>query len=543
MQSKELPSVFKTKTQPSEIWSEYEACMQYNRQLGRHGLYEQVKLNERMVSGDQWYGVKAPDIDKPVLNFLRRAVMYLISMIASDNIGVNVQLQGDDSLNKRAVEKYLTEEMDAIMEQTSLLSKLRSCIRDAAVDGDACLYAYWNADEECIAVELLANTSCLFGNPIIQTVQEQPFIILEQHRDVREVQLQAWRAGVEEWQSISADDAQYNRQSDAPLGSSTVTVLKKFWRDARTGNIWFTECTSKLTLREPTDTALSRYPIAWMNWEQIKESYHGNAVITGLVPNQIAINRLWAGAIWHERMLAFPKVFYDAKRLPKGWSNRPGESIAVLGGTGVDNVATAFKAPDMSSELKDIVDRTITMTRDFIGVNDVVLGNIRPDNTSAIVAVQQSTAAPLQLQRMAFYPFVEDIIRVFANLIFVNYGSRQVQLNVSVTDPMTGMDRNEEQLVDIEFTPLLFRALRLRVDIGEAAYWSELMQLQTMDNLFAKGLIPDALLYIESIPDKYLPTKSKLVEALQQKLNQMQGEAVVQGAQDMGGMQGAVPIM
>ena len=545
MNNRKLPEAFKIKTTPEAVWREYERARDYNQQLGEHGLYEQVKLNERMVSGDQWHGVKAPDIDKPVLNFLKRAVMYLVSMIVSDNIGVNVQVMGadDDSIEGKAVAKYFTEDVDKIIEDTALLTKLRKCIRDAAVDGDACLYMFWDDVADSIAVEVIANTSCLFGNPIIQTVQEQPYIIIEQHRDVRDVQLQAWRAGVDGWASIQPDDDIVGRQNDAPLGSRTVTVLKKFWRDNDTGHIWFTECTSKVTLREPTDTGLSLYPIAWMQWEEVKDSYHGNAVITGLVPNQIAINRLWAGAIWHQRMDSFPKVFYDASRLPKGWSNRPGEAIAVRGGNGVENIASAFKAPDMSSDLKDIVERTISMTRDFIGVNDVVLGNIRPENTSAIVAIQQSTAAPLELQRMAFYQFVEDAVRIFADFACTNYGVRQIKLEVTQPAPMTGAETTVEQMVDIDFSLLDYRSLQLRVDVGEAAYWSELMQVQTMDNLFAKGLIPDAMLYIESIPDKYLPTKQKLIDSLKQSMEQQQGQATVEAAQDMGGVPNAMPVM
>ena len=54
--------------------------------------------------------------------------------------------------------------------------------------------------------------------------------------------------------------------------------------------------------------------------------------------------------------------------------------------------------------------------------------------------------------------------------------------------------------------------LALKVDIGAAAYWSEVMQLQTLDNLFEKGIIPDAVSYLESIPSSYIRGKNKLIE-------------------------------
>ena len=548
MNKQQKPDAFRIKTAPEEVWKEYwqgkEFNMSINGDLG--GLYEVVRRNERMVSGDQWHGVKAPDIDKPVLNFLKRAVMYMVAMIVSDNIGINIKVLGVDenSLQGKAISKYLTDNLDEVIEETSMTTKLRRCVRDAAVDGDACLYAYWDAATEAISLEVVANTSCIFGNPIVQTVQEQPYIIIEQHRDVRDVQLQAWRAGLDGWQSIHPDEEKLRRENDTPMGSRTVTVIKKMWRDDDTGHIWFTECTEHMTLVPPTDTLLSVYPVAWMNWDEVKDNYHGAAIVTNLIPNQIAVNRLWAGALWHLRQQAFPKVIYDKSRLPRGWSNRAGEAIGVPNGNTGD-VATAFKAPDMSADLKEIVERTVSMTRDFMGVNDVVLGNITPDNTSAIVAVQQSTAAPLELQRMAFYQFVEDIVRVIVNLACANYGLRRVQLEVTQPDPMTGAEVTVEQEVEINFSVLPYKSLKLRVDIGEAAYWSELMQVQTMDNLYSKGLIPDAVAYVESIPDKYLPNKDKLLETMRQAQQTQQGEATVDAAQDMGGgmMPNAMPYM
>ena len=53
--------------------------------------------------------------------------------------------------------------------------------------------------------------------------------------------------------------------------------------------------------------------------------------------------------------------------------------------------------------------------------------------------------------------------------------------------------------------------------MGASSYWSELMQVQTMDNLFAKGIITDAVLYLESIPSKYLKNKEKIIAAVKEQ--------------------------
>jgi len=58
-----------------------------------------------------------------------------------------------------------------------------------------------------------------------------------------------------------------------------------------------------------------------------------------------------------------------------------------------------------------MVDRTINYSRDMMGASDAALGNVKPENTSAILAVQKASSAPLELQRLAFYQFVEDAFR------------------------------------------------------------------------------------------------------------------------------------
>jgi len=524
-----IPDYFAPKRTPEGIWSEYSRGKNFNYSID---LYETVKRNERFISGDQWLGVKAPDIDKPVLNFLNRTVAYQVALIVSNSIGVSVVRQNDDeSVEGQTIANYIQKQIEDVIEDTNFMSKNRECIRDAAVDGDCCIYSYWDADKDRIACETVANTSVIFGNPTVQDVQSQPWIILEQEKDLQEVRLQAYNAGLD-FMSVVPDAQTPYRESDTPYTTlNTVTVLKKFWRDLNTGHIWFAECTNNVMLHEPVDTLLSLYPIAWMNWEKVKENYHGKAIVTGALPNQIAVNRLWAGAVYHLRQLAFPKVFYDKNRIPH-WSNMPGQALGVVGGL-TDVPATSFEMPKMDQDVLQLVEKTVSMTRDFMGVNDVVLGNINPSNTSAIIAVQKSTAAPLEIQRLAYYQFVEDICRVWVNLMCCNYGLRTTKVTQSIPDPMTGQNMDTEALFEIDFNQIDYDSLKIRVDIGEASYWSEIMQTQTMDNLFDRGLITDATTYIKSIPDKYLPNKQQILDGINKAMGQTQGNAQVTDTQDV----------
>lgn len=49
---------------PGGIYDEYQQGVSYNYNID---LYDKVRKNESFFIGNQWEGVDAPDLDKPVL--------------------------------------------------------------------------------------------------------------------------------------------------------------------------------------------------------------------------------------------------------------------------------------------------------------------------------------------------------------------------------------------------------------------------------------------------------------------------------------------
>ena len=82
----------------------------------------------------------------------------------------------------------------------------------------------------------------------------------------------------------------------------------------------------------------------------------------------------------------------------------------------------------------------------------------------------------------------------------------------------------------IDFGILKTINYELNVDIGESAYWSELTQVNTLDNLFNKGIITDPVAYLENVPDKYIKRKPQLIESIKksQELAQQQAQVNAQ---------------
>ena len=53
------------------IWAQYEKGAAFKENIG---LYENVRKNENFYIGRQWEGVNAPDLEKPVVNILKRVL-------------------------------------------------------------------------------------------------------------------------------------------------------------------------------------------------------------------------------------------------------------------------------------------------------------------------------------------------------------------------------------------------------------------------------------------------------------------------------------
>lgn len=341
------------------VWSRYQRGVQFNQQIG---LYQTVEDNENMYIGKQWEGVQANGLPTPVFNLLKRVTMFQVATITSDNIAVRASaLQATRGYAKKDVEKVaeiINEQLASAFERNRIPTMLREYGRNAAVDGDACMYTYFDPTIENgqdvkgeLVTEIIENTRVHFGNPNSRSVQSQPWILLARRMLLEDAQWRARNNGIPEDQidSIRPDEQGYYSKMDS-ITDGRVTVLLYFWRDRETGTIWRYESTQNACICEPIDTGTQLYPITWLCWDYIHDSYHGQASITQLRPNQIFINRMFAMVFLSLMTLAFPKIIYDKTRLPGGWDSRVGAAIAVNGGD-VNNIAKIMDPAQISPQV------------------------------------------------------------------------------------------------------------------------------------------------------------------------------------------------
>jgi hypothetical protein len=369
------------------------------------------------------------------------------------------------------------------------------------------------------------------GNENDRRVQRQPWIILAKREPVRTVKLRAKNNGVSTWNHIRSDDEAMEHVDSAKNTDDNCTVLSLFWRDDDTSTIWCYEYTMDSTVREPFDMEIRLYPFNWLNWDYIQDCYHGQAMMTGLIPNQVFVNKAWAMTMLSIMRAAFGKVVYDNSRIRK-WDNRVGGCIGVPGP--VQNVAQIIDPPALPPQVSQYIQLAVEQTESSLGATAVALGDTRPDNTSAIIALQRAAATPSEMTKQNLYKSMEDLFRIYLEFISGYYGKRYVEAPPTVQEQQAvqfaqemnpDIDMPDTVPVQFDFKILKDHPVMIRLDVGGSAYYSEIAAVQTLDNLLAQGHI-NIVEYLERIPDSTIPGRRALLEKKRRELEMQQQMAM-----------------
>lgn len=508
-----------------KIWKQYCAGLDFNNKLR---LVENVANNENFFIGKQWEGVVSNGLPTPVFNILKQIVLHQVATITSDNFTISATPLRASANDKRLemASQVVNSELRALFKVNKLPNLSRIMMRNAAVDGDGCMFTYFDPDaptgldgiKGAIKTEIVDNTRVLFGNPNSRNVQSQPYIIIWKRRQICDVKDEARANGLseEEIQNISADTDDNNSRMDSYVDDK-CTVLTKLWRDKKTGTIWGCEVTKGAVIRKPYDVRIKSYPVTWICWDYVQECYHGQALITGLIPNQEFINKAYAMAMLSQMTSAFPTKLFDRTRVTK-WTNQVGAQIAVDGS--VEGVAKILEPAQISPQIAQFINSTIENTQSLTGATAAALGNTRPDNTSAIIALQRAAAIPAEITKQNLYESLEDLGRIYIEFMAAYYGTRPVDIPAAVAvgdeiaqfaNANVGMMQQEFDFAQLEDCPMT-----IGLDVGASSYWSEVASMQTLENLLQLGLITVAD-FLERIPDGYVAKRQELLDKYKQK--------------------------
>lgn len=561
-------------TTPAQIFEEYRQGVRFKNALGKRGLYEQNRINERFYAGDQWYGARCSE-DRPLVrhNVIRRIGDYKMAMVGAAPVAVSYSAEGlpYTAADQERVEALRRERAGGRAEGTAPLTdteetglvmaalsdyfrvtaervnfdELReSALRNAYCSGSGIVYTYW--DERIptgqyadlsrrvpvrgdIACQVLDIENVYFGDPYLEELQEQPYILIAQRKPLEEVRRQIRRAygntakARQYMEQVRADqDVAYMAGNSyagggEENGGGKTTILTRLWKEWDEAGESYTirgiqVCGGTggdggVVVRPAWDLGIRLYPLAKFDWDRRQNCAYGDSEIPYLIPNQIAINRMLTASVWAVMTMGMPIMVVNGDIVTGPVTNDPGQVIQVFGGDeDVERAIRYVNPPAFSPQFDQITASLIDNTLSQAGATSAALGEVRPDNTSAIIALREAAALPLQTVQNRYYRFCEDIARIWAEFWVNLYGKRR--LRVEADGGVWYMPFDAARFRDL--------LIRVRVDVGASSLWNEVQSVQTLDNLFDRQII-DVVQYLTRLPKGTVPNIGGLIRELEKK--------------------------
>ena len=514
------------------VWEQYQRGVEYKNKIK---LYSDVDEAYRFYQGDQWQGVDTKGLPRPVFNIIKPVINYRVSNILSADTKIvykNDNVLTPDAAVLNDIAEKLTIYAGQLYERLKIDYMSDLILKDSAITGNGFAYFYYDTGKQEVACEVIDGTNIYPQNPNNPSIQEQESIIIAFRRSVDSVREEAKANGVKDVDFI-ASDTEYNELAGDKAkievdDSDMCIVLLKFWKDKKTGTVWFKKCVKEFEIIKDTDLGLRYYPIAMMTWEGQKNCFFGISDISNLIPNQRYVNSIAAMIMYATTYTAFPTMVYD-ENLIETPTNELGQAIGVNGaGQAIRNVIDFITPGNISPDAFNMFNTTMQLTKELMGANDSALGNIDPEQASgkSILAVAQQSAIPLESIKRRFYNFTEDIAIIWADL----------WRNYSVNGKTISLDNEDGTTENLEITAEAFDKLMLtvKIDVGATNRYSELAVMQTLDNLLMNGMIPFDW-WVELQPSSSGLPKAKLKELLnQQKQEAMAQQQAMMTQQGMG---------
>lgn len=512
----------KREIQETPIWVLYEKGQNYHR---RTGIYTDSKRNYNFYNGDQWEGAKLGDIEPVQKNFIKPIVKYKLSVIHDNLYSIVYSSQNYENKAFRKNAERICEMLNGyaggIWERDKMDFKLRRVTKDSAINDEGIIYVDFDTEKMTPINEAIDKVDIYYGDENNDDIQSQPYILIRKRMPQSNAIEFALAHGMSEDKEeyIIGDNDTLEQSGEAAQieVDDQVTILYKFYK--KDGTIHFSIATRWVTIAEDEDVGIKLYPIAHLLWEEKKGSARGEGEVRRLIPNQIEVNRTEVRRVLTVKLQAYPQKIADMSKITNPQALNAVGGIIKTNGHAVDDVhkiVGTLPPAQMSTDVVQLQDGLIQMSRELAGAGDTATGDVNPEDASgrAILAVQQAQRAPMTEQKESCKNFIEDIARIWLEYLIV-HSVNGVNLEGTVTDEATGEETI--QLVNVPQSALEQLQASVKIDVTPKSVYDRFAQEQTLENLLTAGLfhvqrIPETRAWAEALPDDAVAPKNKILE-------------------------------
>jgi hypothetical protein len=510
----------------TNIWGLYESHLIF---MNRKGYFAKTDRNFRFFNGDQWEGVVLKKTEPIQVNFIKPIVKYKVGVVTSTDYALIYNSENYDNEEFRDIAKkaseLVTKKAQKVWEINKMDTKLKKCVKKAAINGEAVTYFYWDNEKKIPLMELKSKVDIMFGNENDDNIQDQPYILLKKRTTLSQAREYAKSKGVNE-EDIGSIHADNFTQNESGIDSKEevndmVTIVTMLYK--KEGTIHYSEAMKFVDVEKDVDTGLTYYPIAHLNWEDCEGNARGIGEVEQYIDTQIEVNKTATRRAFIGKMISYPHTVINRNKIDNPQDiNKVGSTIYINDGNAED-VSKFFKITtpgQISPDIASLQNELISTCRELAGAGDIATGQIKPDEASgkAILAVQRASEQPLDEQSSATKQFIEDMGLIIFDML-KTYSDSLIVVNENA-DPVNG-DVSEEVL---EIPKMVLEALQIsiKIDVTPKSAYDKYAQEVSLENLAKSELfLPQNQQLLEdyvSLLDEFstMP-KAKLLELLKRR--------------------------
>ena len=525
----------------TEPWTLYEKGRNYHRLTG---IYTDTDRNYRMYNGNQWGKAKLGDVEPVQKNFIKPIVKYKVAVIHDNLYAIVYSSQNYENKEFRKQAEKICEMLNKkaakIWEKDKMDFKGRRVSKDSAINDEGIIYVDYDKENQLPLNEIIKKNDVYYGNENDDEIQNQPYILIRKRIPVSIAREIAKKEGIsdEKIKFIIGDNDNFEESGESSKIEldNMVTIITKMYK--KDGTVHFTKATKWVVLKEDSDSGLTYYPVAHINWEEKEGSARGEGEVRYLIPNQIEVNRTEVRRVLTVKYQAYPQKIANIEKITNPTALSTVGGIIKVHGMQVDDVSKVLSTlppAQMSPDVKLLQDDLIQMSRDLAGAGESATGDVDPESASgrAILAVQRASQSIMTEQKESYKNFVEDLAKIWLDMMIV-YSSDGLKLEETMKDPNTGEELT--QLVDIPQETLKELQASVKVDITPRGALDKYAQEISIENMFKAGMfnaqkLPELKIYVSLLDDESVMPKEKMEEAIrlieeeQQKIAMMNAQA------------------